>query len=124
MNQKVTKSPRIGFFCMLCSLVTGVVVNGILTNDAPSHEPATAQIYRDGGVEIANLQDQLTFGLRARLPRERAFIKFVVAKVEAGDLPVELVLSTFHWARHKRPYPFPYFEHALRLRAARYDIIL
>ncbi len=94
-----------------------------VVSNAPIHGLATSSD-RDGGIQIANLKEQLTFGLRARLPREHAFIASVVKKVEAGDLPLELVLSTFHWARHKRPYPFPYFEFALRLRAARYGIDL
>lgn len=111
-------SPRISVFCVLCILWGGALVHA-----APWNAPA-AQSSRDGGSQIANLKDQLTFGLRARLPREHAFIKLVVAKVEAGDLPLELVISTFHWARHKQPYPFPYFEQALRLRAARYGILL
>ncbi len=111
-------SPRIGAFFAICVLLGGGVVHA-----APWDGPADQSIW-DGGLQIANLRDQLTFGLRARLPREHAFIRLVVERVEAGDLPLELVLSTFHWARHKRPYPFPYFEYALRLRAARNGILL
>jgi hypothetical protein len=38
----------------------------------------------DAGVEVANLKDQLTFGLRARLPSEHAFIDLVVERVATG----------------------------------------
>ena len=78
----------------------------------------------DSGLQVADLKDQLEGGLKARLPREFAFIAHVVDKVESGDLPLEMVMGTFHWARRKRPYPFPYFERALRLRAAQKGIDL
>ena len=78
--------------------------------------PATA------GARIANLQDQLEKGLKARLPREFDFIERVVGMVEAKQLPYDLVQSTFMWARVKQPVPFPYFEAGLRTRAARRGI--
>jgi hypothetical protein len=70
-------------------------------------------------VDVADLQEQLESGLRARFPREFAFIARVVALVRAGEMSVEMVTSTYNWARlkHPRPYPFPYFEAALRIRA-------
>ena len=76
------------------------------------------------GVKSANLQEQLEKGLRARLPQEFAFIDRVVKMVEKGKLPLDLVRSTFDWARDKRPYPFPYFERGLKKRAARIGIIV
>jgi len=74
--------------------------------------------------EVADLQDQLEGGLRARLPTEFAFIRRVVNLVDANRLPLDLVMSTFKWARRKKPYPFPYFERALRTRAARLGIAI
>ncbi len=76
-------------------------------------------------VEVATLQDQLEKGLRARLPKEFAFVKTVVTMVDNKQLSTELVLSTFHWARKKakyKKYPFPYFEQALRVRAAKLGV--
>jgi len=75
-------------------------------------------------VEVADLQEQLENGLQARLPAEFAFIARVVMKVEQNQLPLELVKGTFQWSRGKKPYPFPYFERALRLRAAELGIQL
>ncbi len=92
----------------------------ILASDLPGAFAAPG----DSGLQVADLKDQLEGGLKARLPREFAFIAQVVEKVESGDLPTEMVLGTFHWARRKRPYPFPYFERALRLRAAKEGIDL
>jgi hypothetical protein len=76
------------------------------------------------GVQVADLQEQLENGLQARLPAEFAFIARVVMKVQQNQLPLELVKGTFQWSRGKKPYPFPYFERALRLRAARLGIAL
>ena len=73
-------------------------------------------------IEVADLQDQLENGLRARLPSEFAFIRRVVEMVRADQLPLDLVVGTFQWARRKKPYPFPYFERALRTLAARRGI--
>ena len=87
-----------------------------LPEDRPSASPA-------GPVAgVADLQTQLQSGLRARLPQEFAFIRRVVAMVKADQLPLDLVMSAFQWARHKKPYPFPYFERALRTRAAKLGI--
>jgi hypothetical protein len=72
----------------------------------------------------ANLKDTLLFGLRPRTPTEQAFIDTVVAKVNAGQLPLEMVIGTFRWARPKQPYPFPFFERALKDRAAKAGISL
>ena len=72
----------------------------------------------------ANLKETLTFGLKPRLPTEYEFIDLVITKVDAGVLPLELVIGTFRWAGGRRPYPFPYFERALRLRAAQIGVQL
>lgn len=73
--------------------------------------------------EIADLKDQLKNGLQARRPEDRAFLDRVAKMVESDQLPVELVKSTFQWARtRKKPYPYPYFEKALKLRAAELGI--
>ncbi len=74
--------------------------------------------------DVADLQEQLEDGLLTRLPREFAFVGRVVRLVEGRRLPLDLVMSTFQWARRKRPYPFPYFERALRTRAARLGIAI
>jgi hypothetical protein len=79
------------------------------------------------GQRRASLQEILETGLKARLPREFRFIERVVEMVNDGDLPLELVMSTFHWARKKTRYKkhaFPYFEHGLRIRAARQGIAI
>ncbi len=76
-------------------------------------------------VEVAGLKDQLEKGLKARLPEQFAFVATVVTMVDNKQLSLELVLSTFHWARKRAKYKehmFPYFERGLRERAARLGI--
>jgi hypothetical protein len=72
----------------------------------------------------ANLRDTLLFGLKPRTPAEQAFIDTVVAKVNAKVLPLDVVISTFQWARPRRPFPFPYFERAMKARAAKIGVAL
>ena len=70
----------------------------------------------------ANLTETLEKGLRARRAEEFAFLERIITMVDQGQLPVDLVRSTFDWARHKRPYPYVYFERAIKIRAARLGI--
>jgi len=71
------------------------------------------------GLAIADLEQQLKSGLKARRPVEFEFIKTVVQKVKDDDLPIELVQSTFLWAKRRQPFPYPYFERGLKERANR-----
>jgi hypothetical protein len=86
-------------------------------------------LHRPGGscgaaaaAEVADLQDQLENGLRARRPAEVAFIQRVVTLVRQDRLPLPLVVSTYRWAQSKYRQPFPYFVRALRIRAARIGV--
>lgn len=88
---------------------------------APLCPAACAQ--RQPRVEVAQLQEQLEAGLKARLPAEFAFIARVVDLVQQGEFSEELVKSVFTWARRKnKRVPFPYFERAMRIIAERLDV--
>lgn len=78
---------------------------------------AEAQVISPSGATVPTLKEQLSTGLLARTPDEQAFVDEVVALVNSHVLPLDLVQSTFLWARKKRPYPMPYFERALVIRA-------
>jgi hypothetical protein len=56
--------------------------------------------------------------LHTATPQEQGFIDYVVARVDKGTLPLELVQSTFLWARKKPRKKFFYFKQGLILRAA------
>jgi hypothetical protein len=76
-------------------------------------------------VQIAELKDQLKNGLQARRPEDREFLDRVATMVENKQLPIDLVKSTFQWARRKKTYyAFPYFERALILRAEQIGITI
>jgi hypothetical protein len=82
-----------------------------------------AQVLRRG-VVVPTLKQQLNTGLLARTPEERTFNDNVVKLVNEGKLPLSMVQSTFLWARYKQPYPMPFFEQALRVRAKKAGIKL
>lgn len=101
---------------LLCGLVAaGTAFEHPLAQAAGSTGPTEPRL----NAKSVDLQEMLEKGLRARRPQEFAFIGRVVDQVEAGTLPIDLVRSTFDWARRKRPYPYPYFERAIQVRAAR-----
>lgn len=96
------------------------VAAGLWFNSAASsQEVPSGSTNPAPGVTIADLEQQLKSGLRARRPVEFEFIHAVVVMVQEGDLPIDLVQSTFLWARRHKPYPYPYFERGLRDRAAK-----
>ncbi len=67
--------------------------------------------------ETPSLKDVLNAGLKARLPQEFAFTERVVRMVNRGQLPLDMVQSTFLWAQRKRIHQYEYFEHGLKVRA-------
>jgi len=83
----------------------------------------------------ANLNETLRSVLKCRRPEEFAYVDFITAKVDSGELPLPLVLSMMKWAaerarkevlarRRKNDIPFPYFQEGLRLRAAQIGVDL
>jgi hypothetical protein len=84
----------------------------------PAADPATASA-------VVSLAGRLQAGLRTRLPAEKAFVEKVAALVRSGRLPAKLVDSTYLWAVERRTeYPFPAFQQALRLQAAKLGVTL
>ena len=82
---------------------------------ADGNVPTNPQVQKD-------LRNILEVGLRAGTPQQKAFISLVVVRVDQNVLPLDLVLSTFQWARTKPSGQAVYFERALRLRAAQRGI--
>ena len=90
-------------------------------------EQGNASLRPSVAAEVGDLKQQLEKGLRARRPAELQFVELVVTMVGNDTLPLDLVKSTFLWARKKAKstrYPFPYFERALRVRAAKQGITI
>ncbi len=77
-----------------------------------------ARLVLGQGKKAADLSETLRFGLKCRRPVEFEFVALVVEKVDDKELPRDLVLSMFDYARRKRPnQPFPYFEAGMKKRA-------
>lgn len=105
------------WLALFIALTAGVVV-------AESAEDPPGTPTPTPGVSSADLEQQLKSGLKARRPVEFEFIRSVVQKVKDKQLSIELVQSTYLWARRKQPYPYPFFERGLKERAAREGISL
>lgn len=64
------------------------------------------------------LQTTLETGLKCRKDAEFEFVGLVVEKVQAGELPRDLMIGTMRWAQKKKPeFPFPYFQFAVQKQA-------
>ena len=62
--------------------------------------------------------------LHTATPEEEGFIEYVLDRVHQGTLPLDLVESTFLWAKKKPRHKFQYFKRGLILRAAKRGIDL
>lgn len=85
-------------------------------------QPAAAE--RAPG-SVADLADQLATGLRVKAPADVAFCERVADLVHEGKLPEQVVDATFRWAIGRgKKYPFPAFQHVIRLKAAKLGVPL
>jgi hypothetical protein len=73
---------------------------------------------------LPTLKQTLDDGLKARTPGEKAFNDKVVKLVHDHTLPLDMVDSTFLWARHKPTHQMEYFEKALAVRAEKIGVHL
>jgi len=105
--------------CLRQIALASCVAIGLVTAVGAAAGPAGAEEH------VAGLETRLKDGLRAQLHRDRAFCDRVAEAVRQGRLPVKVVDATFWWAvRRGREYPFPAFEHVLRLKASRLGVTL
>ena len=92
----------------------GAFVSGLWSNSTRSEAYAA---------DVADLQETLENGLRARRRNEFAFIATVCQLVENDRMPRSEVMIAFRYSRKKRPFaPFPYFQGAAREFARRRGI--
>ena len=70
-----------------------------------------ARLFAQDAPQQATLGERLKAGLRCRRPEEFVFVSLVADKVEAGELPQDMVLNAMKYAVKKRPkIPFFYFQ--------------
>lgn len=104
----------VGVVFMLAMATANVALRSALGEEGKS----------SGVVTRVTLKDQLEKALRARRPNEFKFIAKVVAQVDSGELPRDLVQSSFNWARKRPSKRIQYFEQSLKLRARRKGLAL
>lgn len=88
---------------------------------------------------IPSLEERLNYGLKTRRPTEKAFIRKVVALVDAGKLKQKVVDESFFWVRremeksrmgdpnarkHISKYPFIFFQRVVTLNAKRVGVTI
>lgn len=101
---------------------TSAVFAVVIAQTPSAVRAGSAEADRGG---VAGLEDRLKTGLRVKAPREITFIETVASRVREGRLPEHLVDSTYLWAvRRGKKYPFPAFEHVIRLKAERLGVSL
>jgi hypothetical protein len=119
--------PRIWFALVFTWCFSSVALTASRADDVASITltPATPD-------KPVTVRDRLIAGLQARLQSEVGFIDAVLAQVEAGHIPQQMVDETFFWARKKagdtrfgRPRrPIIYFEPAMMARAKALNVTL
>ena len=103
------------------TLVAIVFTTGLLPPAAArsllAADPATGS--------VADLAARLTTGLRVKAPDDVAFCERVAGLVRDGRLPVEVVDATYTYAIGRgKKYPFPAFQHVMRLKATKLGVPL
>ena len=74
---------------------------------------------------VADLADRLATGLRVKAPADVAFCEQVADLVRDGKMPADVVDATYTWAIGRgKKYPFPAFQHVMRLKAAKLGVPL
>jgi hypothetical protein len=91
----------------------------LLSGMALAERPPSARL------GVADLAERLKTGLRVKAPRDEAFCESVARRVGEGRLPADLVDATYTWSLERgKKYPFPAFEHVLRMKADRLGVPL
>jgi hypothetical protein len=93
--------------CLLVMVLACVFAAGLATAEA-SHLDANT----------------MKAALKTATPEEDGFIDRTLALVEKGSLPVDMVESTFLWAKKKARRKFQYFKFGLIVRAERAGVRL
>lgn len=104
------------------TLVTAVLL-APLSVVAHVGRAVAAEAGNDGG-EVS-LLDRLKTGLRVKAPSDVRFVETVAQRVREGRLPAKIVDSAYLWSVSRgKKYPFPAFQHVIRLHAERLNVSL
>ena len=107
---------------LLSGLVTAGVLAPAIRAAPPAARPAGPSSRQTGVIDLA---DRLKSGLRVQTPQDVAFCDAVAQIVREGVKPERIVDATFVWAVQRgKKYPFPAFQHVIRLKAERLGVRL
>ncbi len=96
-----------------------------VTTENAAHAQITRPITPRGGNQTASLYDILVSNLKATTPDQQTFLVRVVEETNNKRLDQGLALAVMRYAQHKHSaYPFPYFERAIRVEAAKRRVSL
>jgi hypothetical protein len=107
-------------FRLLLILLVLAIAGDSLLAQSPPVLPAVKVPNR-----TTSLQDQLNARLKATTDERKGFIRFVVQQVELEKLDIKLVVAIERYAMRRNPqFPFPFFERAIRIEAAKRGVTL
>lgn len=73
-----------------------------------------------GGTRVATLQEVLVANLRATRSEQQEFLRRVDRAVTGQKIDASLVMAIMRYSQRRNPpYPFPYFERAMRYEASK-----
>ena len=104
------------------TLPAAIALAVALATSSPGARPRAADLAPG---TVADLAARLTTGLRVKAPDDVAFCERVAGLVREGRLPVEVVDATYTYAIGRgKKYPFPAFQHVLRIKATKLGVPL
>ena len=100
-----------------------VVTTAMLaTSQAQITDP---RVLSASSTRFADLEEQLINRLRATTEDKKAYIRRLVKLVRDGKLDIKLVVAIERKSLGRRPaFPFPYFEQAIKIEAAKRKVIV
>ncbi len=119
----MTRKTRFNLFhALLVQVALGLTVANLETATAQITAPRILSATPD---RYANLEEQLINRLHATTEEQRAYLRFVVQKVQEDKLDVRLVVAVQQYAikRHSQ-LPFLFFERALKVEAGKRGLAL
>jgi hypothetical protein len=96
-------------------------VNSVVGQEGSGYNPTNSI----DATHLANLEDQLRFGMRCTRPEQIEYVRLIVNRVETGQIPRAMVNLVYRWALKRNPaVPLPYFQIAMRELARRRGVTL
>lgn len=105
----------------LVCVAAAILLTVFLAGRSNSYGDSTSQDSLNGTALTVSV---MKAALRTTTPSEGRFVERVVRLANKGTLPVDMVASTFQWARKKPNLQFQYFKWGITSRASKMDVTL